>query len=83
MSTSPETHRRIDDRLVTLISGWLARHVSDDELGLELGRATRGGLEQEQAKAVDELRVELAGSRERAELEMVARETLETLALGG
>ncbi len=83
MSTSPETHRRVADRLVTLISGWLARHVSAEELRFELGRARRGGLEPDQVEAVDELRAELAGSYERAELEMVARETLETLALGG
>jgi hypothetical protein len=83
MSTSPETHRRVDDLLVTLISGWLARHVSDEELRFELGRGRRGGLEPDQVEAVDELRAGLAGSHQRAELEMVARETLETLALGG
>ena len=73
--------RRADDRLVTLISGWLARHVSDRELAHELALAR--GVSPEQAKAVDELRTELAGPRERAELEMIARETLETLAIAG
>jgi hypothetical protein len=73
--------RRADDRLVTVISGWLARHVSDRELAHELAIAR--GLSPEQAKAVDELRAELAGTRERAELEMIARETLETLAIAG
>lgn len=73
--------RRADDRLVTVISGWLARHVSDRELADELGMAR--GLSPEQAKAVDELRAELAKPRERAELEMFARETLETLAIAG
>ena len=73
--------RRADDRLVAVISGWLARHVSDRELAHELGMAR--GLSPEQAKAVDELRAELAKPRERAELEMFARETLETLAIAG
>jgi hypothetical protein len=80
MSVSPDL-RRADDRLVTVISGWLARHVSDRELADEL--AVARGLSTEQAEAVGELRVELAEPRERAELEMVARETLETLALAG
>jgi hypothetical protein len=73
--------RRVDDRLVTVISGWLARHVSDRELAAEL--AVTRGLSPEQEKAAEELRTELARSPERAELEMVARETLETLALAG
>jgi hypothetical protein len=80
MSASPDL-RRDDDRLVTVISGWLARHVSDRELAGEL--AVARGLSAAQAKAVDELRAELAGPRERAELEMIARETLETLAIAG
>ena len=73
--------RRADDRLVTVVSGWLARHVSDRELADELALAR--GLSSDQVEAVDELRGELARSAERAELEMVARETLETLALAG
>ena len=80
MSVSRDV-RRADDRLVTVISGWLARHVPDRELAGELALAR--GLSPEQAEAVDELRAELAEARERAELEMVARETLETLALAG
>jgi hypothetical protein len=79
MSVSRDLRRRADDRLVTVISGWLARHVSDRELAGELGMAR--GLTPEQTKAVDELRAELDRQRERAELEMIARETLETLAI--
>jgi DNA-binding IclR family transcriptional regulator len=82
MSTSPETATRADDRLVTAISRWLARHVSDDELQLALEQVGPGELTADQAEAVDELRAELSEGRERAELEMVARETLEALALG-
>ena len=84
MSTSPETQRRrADDELVTLISAWLVRQVSDEELHLELGRLGETDLQPKQAQAVDELRTELEASDERAEQEMVARETLETLAVAG
>jgi hypothetical protein len=82
MSTSPEQTRRADDRLVTVISGWLAGHVSEGELQRELEATRRAELAPDQVEAVDELRVELAQSR-RGELQMVARETLEALALGG
>ena len=83
MSTSPETTTRADDRLVTVISRWLARHVLDDELQRALEQVRSGELTADQAEAVNELRTELREVRERAELEMVARETLEALALGG
>jgi hypothetical protein len=83
MSTSPDTRARTDDRLVTVISRWLARHVSDEDLLAELDRADAGELAGDQAEAVDELRTELRKSTGQAELEMVARETLEALALGG
>jgi hypothetical protein len=82
MSTSPETSQRIDDRLVNLISRWLARHLTDEELRHELGRVRSDELAPGQAEAIQELRHELGEERERAELEMVARETLEALALG-
>ncbi|HKG42784.1 MAG TPA: hypothetical protein VKB10_00905 [Gaiellaceae bacterium] len=83
MSTSPDTGTRTDDRLVTFVSRWLARHVSDEELLAALDAASPGDLDDEQAEAVDELRAELQDASGRAELEMVARETLEALALGG
>ena len=82
MSTSPETTTRADDRLVTVISRWLARHVSDDELQRALEQVGSGDLTADQAEAAEELRTELSEGRQRAELEMVARETLEALALG-
>jgi hypothetical protein len=68
--------------LVTVISHWLARHVSDDELQRALEQVGSGDLTADQAEAAEELRTELSEGRERAELEMVARETLEALALG-
>ena len=83
MSTSPETTDRVDDRLVRAISRWLARHLPDEELRQELAGVGPGQLAPRQAEAVEELRYELGEERERAELEMVARETLEALALGG
>jgi hypothetical protein len=83
MSTSPESSARTDDRLVTTISRWLTRHISDDELLRELEAALNGELEPPQAEAAEELRLELEVGGERAELEMVARETLEAVALGG
>ena len=77
MSTSPE------DRLVTLLSQWLARHASDDQLRQGLEEADTGALAPGQAEAVDELRLQLASSNGPGELVMVVRETLEALALGG
>jgi len=71
------------DRLVTAISRWLARHVSDEELLQELDRVGTDELGPDQSAAVDELHGELSSGSGRAELEMVARETLEALALEG
>ena len=81
MSTSPEL--RTDDQIVHTISRWLARHITDDELRSELGHADVDSLAPEQAEAVHELRNELDVGSDRGEMEMVARETLEAVALGG
>jgi hypothetical protein len=81
MSTTPEL--RADDRIVHAISRWLARHISDEELRAELERAELAELAPEQAEAVLELQTELDAGAERAGLEMVARETVEAVALGG
>jgi hypothetical protein len=83
MSTSREQTKRADDHLVTVISGWLAGHVSEGELRRELEIAPRRELAPDQTEALDELRAELAEGSRRGELQMVARETLEALALGG
>jgi hypothetical protein len=82
MSMSPET--RTDDRLITLISRWLARHIGNAELERGLAESDRENLAQAQLEAVDELAERLKGAApgERGELEMIARETLEALALG-
>ena len=73
---------RSPDDLVTVLSRWLARHVGDAELLAELEGVDRDRLAPEQAEAVAELVVELRARSARGELEMVARETLEALALG-
>ncbi|MFL5966715.1 MAG: hypothetical protein ACJ747_09195 [Gaiellaceae bacterium] len=76
MSTNPE------DRLVNVLSHWLARHADDEELRHELTRAGTAGLGDEGRKAVEELRQELDGRNGHGELERTVRETLEALALG-
>jgi hypothetical protein len=81
MSTSPE-HTRADDRIVNTISRWLARHIGDAELRAELEAVDLAGLSPDQADAVVELRDELRVGAARASIEMVARETVEAVALG-
>jgi hypothetical protein len=78
MSTSPE------DRIVNVLSRWLAGHVPNEELRGALEEAGRERLPPTQAEAVEELLGELKGvdTRPRAELEMLVRETLEALAIG-
>jgi hypothetical protein len=83
MSTSPEISTRTDDRLVTAISRWLARHGDDAELRQEVAAAPRGELGPGQTEALEELAEALDRDTARADTEMVARETLEALALGG
>jgi len=79
---SPE--QRADDRLITLISRWLARHIGNAELERGLADTDRTALAPGQVEAVDELAEHLQGAApgQRGELEMIARETLEALALG-
>ena len=82
MSTSPE--QRTDDVLIRLISRWLARHAGNAELERGLAEIDRAHLGPGQLEAVDELADAVKGAApgERGELEMIARETLEALALG-
>ena len=69
-----------EDHLVTLISRWLAGHIDDRELRAGL---RTDGLSAEQAEVVDELTAELDHPDDRpGHLQMVARETLEALAMG-
>jgi hypothetical protein len=80
---SREAARRADDRLVTIISAWLAGHVSEGELLGALESVRRSDLAPDQVEAVDELCAALGDGMRPGELQMVARETLEALALGG
>jgi hypothetical protein len=82
MSTSPDA--RADDRLITLISRWLGRHIGNAELHRRIEETGSNGLGPRQLAALGELseRLESARPGERGELEMIARETLEALALG-
>ena len=75
MSTSP-------DALVNLLSHWLARHVDDAALERGLSEAQEDHLTADQSEAVAELLEELRRGESRGDLERVARETLEALALG-
>jgi hypothetical protein len=82
MSTSPETREQHeDDRLVSVLSHWLARHVGDDELRRELAEADQTQLSPDQVEAVEELLADLMSDQGRGELERSVRETLEALAL--
>ncbi len=77
MSGTPENH------LVTVLSRWLARHVTDDELQREVEAVDVTRLSPDQAEAVEELRAGLRGPGGSGGREMLVRETLEALALGG
>ena len=76
MSTRP------DDRLVNVLSHWLARHVDDEQLRTEVSAIDPAPLSVHQREALEELRAELERGDGSGELEMVVRETLESLALG-
>jgi hypothetical protein len=82
MSTSPDP--RTEDRLITLISRWLGRHIGNAELRAGIDETGSDGLGPGQLAALGELSERLEGAQpgERGELEMIARETLEALALG-
>jgi hypothetical protein len=83
MSTSPET-TTTEDRLIAVISKWLGRHIGNDELRKQIGASGTGGLTPTQIEAVEELAHELdqVAPGQRGHVEMVARETVEVLALG-
>ena len=71
-----------EDRIVNVLSHWLARHVGDEDVRSELARVDRNELSPDQAEAVEELRAELDAELDRNRLERAVRETLEALALG-
>ncbi len=74
---------RTEDELVSQISRWLAGHIDDTELLGQIAGLGKEGLSLEQGQALDELVEELSRPERCAgQLQMVARETLEALALG-
>jgi hypothetical protein len=75
-----DTAHRADDEIVTVLSQWLARHVSDDELRRRVEAIGTDELSPPQAEAVEELLTELGADP--GQNEMLVRETLEALALG-
>jgi hypothetical protein len=80
MSTSPKTAHRADDRIVTVLSQWLARHLTDEELRRRVAAVGTDELSAPQADAVSDLLAEFGADR--GQNEMLVRETLEALALG-
>ncbi len=83
MSTSPDT-QRADDQIVTLLSHWLTRTLGNDELRRKIQDIGTDELAPGQRNAVDELLSELAAAApgERGQLEVIVRETIETLVYG-
>jgi hypothetical protein len=84
MSTSPDTAIKTEDRLIAVISKWLGRHLGNNELRRQITESGMEGLSPAQIEAVEELAEELdrVSPGERGHVEMVARETVEVLALG-
>jgi hypothetical protein len=74
------TGHRADDQIVTVLSQWLARHVTDEELRRRVEGIGVDELSPAQTEAVEELLADLGADR--GQNEMLVRETLEALALG-
>jgi hypothetical protein len=83
MSTTPES-QRADDRIVTHLSHWLTRQLGNDELRRKVEEIGTDELSPAARNAVNELLAELqtAVPGERAQLEVLVRETVETLVYG-
>ena len=83
MSTNPEP-ASAEDRLISVLSRWLARDIPNEQLRRQLDEIGTGGLAPGETEAVEEVKAELDNSAPggRAHLERVVRETIEALALG-
>jgi hypothetical protein len=83
MSTSPDT-QRADDQLVAHLSHWLTRQLGNDELRRKIELIGTDELAPGGRVAVNELLAELATAipGERGRLEVLVRETVETLVYG-
>jgi hypothetical protein len=83
MSANSE-FQRTDDEIVSLLSQWLMRTLGNDELRKRIEEIGTAELAPGQRTAVEELRVALGNAfpGERGDLEMLVRETIESLAYG-
>ena len=83
MSTTPES-QRADDQIVTNLSHWLTRRLGNDELRRKLAEIGTDELPPGGRQAVQELIAELETTApgERAQLEVLVREAVETLVYG-
>ena len=85
MSTSPDSSSlRADDELVTNLSHWLTRQIGNDELLRKIREIGTDELPPGGRTAIAELVTELqaAAPGERAQLEVLVREAVETLVYG-
>ena len=83
MSISPD-NQRADDQIVTYLSHWLTRQLGNDELRRRVEEIGTEELAPGGRDAVNELLVELSSAvpGERGQLEVLVRETVETLVYG-
>ncbi|MBA2359004.1 MAG: hypothetical protein H0V84_11335 [Actinobacteria bacterium] len=81
---SSDTRLTTENRIVNLLSHWLAGHVRNDELRRRLDEIGTEGLSPGEVELVEELHAEIAqaGPGERGSLERLVRESVEALALG-
>lgn len=83
MSATPES-QRADDQIVTNLSHWLTRRLGNDELRRKLEEIGTDELAPGGRQAVQELvaQLETTAPGERAQLEVLVREAVETLVYG-
>jgi hypothetical protein len=76
--------QRTDDEIVSLLSRWVMRTLGNDELRKRIEEIGTAELAPGQRAAVQELLFVLGNALpgERGDLEMVVRETVESLAYG-
>jgi hypothetical protein len=81
---SSNDFQRTDDEIVNLLSQWLMRSLGNDELRKRIEGVGTAELAPGQRTAVQELLGALANAfpGERGDLEMIVRETVESLAYG-
>ena len=83
MSTTPDS-QRADDQIVTHLSHWLTRQLGNDELRRKVGEIKTDELPPGSREAVRELLAELETTArgERAQIEVLVCEEVETLGYG-